>query len=314
MFLIYVNEIPGIITSTDKLFADDTKIYRQINNIDDSIALQIDLTTLDLWADRWQMKFNSTKCEVMRITHNRDKKSMRYNISSTVLRNVSNYKDLGVIMSSDLKWSKHVEQIVHKANKVLGLLKRTVGGKNKGTFSNLYKTLVRPILEYACPVWSPHLMKDIDEIEKIKRRASRIALGQRRQEMAYTERCKILKWNSLVQRRDFLSLVECYKTVFNLNGLNFSEYFELCKNTKSRSNHPHKLQLKLLIVFSATQGNSEKGDIALDEIYLSHRKCAAIPKLPPESCPLVCENGGSWNLESIISWGKRLRRWLQCVY
>ncbi|XP_046845884.1 uncharacterized protein LOC124439638 [Xenia sp. Carnegie-2017] len=245
MFLIYVNEIPGIITSTAKLFADDTKIYRQINNIDDSIDLQIDLTTLDLWADRWQMKFNSTKCEVMRITHNRDKKSTRYNISSTVFRNVSNYKDLGVIMSSDLKWSKHVEQIVHKANKFLGLLKRIVGGKNKDIFSNLYKTLVCPIFEYACPVWSPHLMKDIDEIEKIQRRASRIALGQRRQEMGYTERCKILKWNSLVQRRDFLSLVQCYKTVFNLNGLNFSEYFELCKNTKSRPNHPYKLQLKL---------------------------------------------------------------------
>ncbi|PFX15504.1 putative RNA-directed DNA polymerase from transposon BS [Stylophora pistillata] len=120
MFLIYVNEMPGIITSTATSFADDTKIYQQIHNIDDSIALQIDLTTLDLWADRWQMKFNSTKCEVMRITHNKDKKSTRYNISSrTVLRNVSNYKDLGVIMSSDLKWSKHVEQIVHKANKVV---------------------------------------------------------------------------------------------------------------------------------------------------------------------------------------------------
>ena len=50
-------------------------------------------------------------------------------------------------MASDLKWSKHVEQIVHKANRVLGLLKRTVGGKNKDIFSNLYKTLVRPILE-----------------------------------------------------------------------------------------------------------------------------------------------------------------------
>ena len=159
-----------------------------------------------------------------------------YNISGTVLRNVSNYKDLGVIMASDLKWSKHVEQIVHKANRVLGLLKRTVGGKNKDIFSILYKTLVRPILEYACPVWSPHLAKDIHEIEKVQRRASRIALDQRRQEMAYEERCKILK---------ILSLVECYKIVFNLNGLKFNDYFELCRNTKSRSNHPYKLQTKL---------------------------------------------------------------------
>ena len=122
MFLIYVNDIPDIITSTAKLFADDSKIYRQINNVEDSIALQIDLTTLNLWADRWQMKFNPTKCEVMRISHNKDKRSTRYNISGTELRNVSNYKDLGVIMASDLKWSKHVEQIVHKANRVLAYL------------------------------------------------------------------------------------------------------------------------------------------------------------------------------------------------
>ena len=147
IFLIYMNNIPDIITSTAKLFADNTKIYRQINNVEDSIAFQIDLTTLYLWADRWQMKFNPTKCEVMRISHNKDKRSTWYNISGTELRNVSNYKDLGVIMASDLKWSKHVEQIVHKANRVLGLFKRTVGGKNKNIFLNLYKTLVRPILE-----------------------------------------------------------------------------------------------------------------------------------------------------------------------
>ena len=71
-------------------------------------------------------------------------------------------------MASDLKWSKDVEQIVHKAKEILGFLKRTVGGKNKDIFLNLYKTLVRPLLEYACPVWSPHVAKDIHEIEKYK--------------------------------------------------------------------------------------------------------------------------------------------------
>ena len=71
------------------------------------------------------------------------------------------------------------------------------------------------------------------------------ALGQRKQEMTYEDRCKILKWNSLERRRGFLSLVECYKIVFNLNGLNFSAYFGLCKSTKMRSNYQYKIQTKL---------------------------------------------------------------------
>ena len=91
-------------------------------------------------------------------------------------------------MVNDLTWTKHVTETVHEANKVLGLLKRTVGSKNKDIFSILYKSLVRLILEYASPMWSPHLAKDIHEIEKIQRRDSRIALGQRKQEMAYEDR------------------------------------------------------------------------------------------------------------------------------
>ena len=179
------------------------------------------------------------------MTHNKDKSTTWYQVSGTESRNVSNYKGLGVIMANDLTWTKHVNETVHKANKVLGLLKHTVGIKNKDIFSIFYKSYVWPILEYASLVWSPHLAKDIHEIEKVQRRASRITLGQRKQEMAYEDRCKILKWNSLERRREFLSLVECYKIVFNLNGLNFSDYFELCKSTKTRSNHQYKIQTKL---------------------------------------------------------------------
>ena len=90
MFLIYVNDIPNIIKPTTKLFADDNKIYRQINKMEDSVALKSDLTALDLWADRWQVKFNPSKCEVMRVTHNKEKSTTRYQISGTELRNVFN--------------------------------------------------------------------------------------------------------------------------------------------------------------------------------------------------------------------------------
>ena len=133
-------------------------------------------------------------------------------------------------------------------NKVLGLLKRTVGSKNKEIFSMLYKSLVRLILEYACPVWSPHLVKDIlpvpVAIEKVQRRASRIALGQNPCEMPYEELCKLLNWNSLQHRREYLPLIECYKTVFRLNGLDFNDYFECCRSKNTRANHPFKIQTK----------------------------------------------------------------------
>ena len=71
-------------------------------------------------------------------------------------------------MANDLTWTKHVEETVHKANKILSLLKPTAGSKNKDIVSILYKTLAGPILEYASPVWSPHLAKDIHENEKVQ--------------------------------------------------------------------------------------------------------------------------------------------------
>ena len=91
-------------------------------------------------------------------------------------------------MSRDLSWSNNVDAIVNKASKVVGLIKRTVGSKNKEIFSMLYKSLVKPILEYVCPVWSPYLVKYKLAIEKVQRRASRVSLGQKLREVSYEER------------------------------------------------------------------------------------------------------------------------------
>ena len=128
--------------------------------------LKLDLLALENWATNWQVNFNPNKCEVMKITHDKDKERTKYYISNIELKNVQNYKDLGVIISSDLSWSKHVEEIVNKANKILGLITRIVGNRNKDVFSLLYKSLVRPTLEYACPLWDPHLVKNIKSPKK----------------------------------------------------------------------------------------------------------------------------------------------------
>ena len=100
---------------------------------------------------------------------------------------------------------------VKKANKLLGLVHRTVGSSNPGALSTLYKSLVRPVLEYAAPAWNPYLAKDVLALERVQRRASRLALlGQKRSEMEYEDRLRKLKWPTLETRRLFLSLVECY--------------------------------------------------------------------------------------------------------
>ena len=149
-------------------------------------------------------------------------------LSNIELKSVNSCKDLGVHVSRNLSWSNHVNAVVNKANKVVSLLKRTVGSKNREIFSMLYKSLVRPILEYACPVWSPYLVKDKLAIEKVQRRASRIALGQKLCKMSYEERCILLNWNTLQHRREYLSVVECYQTVCQVikngdwRGLNHS--------------------------------------------------------------------------------------------
>ena len=244
LFLIYVNDMSSNISSTLRMFADDTKVYRELSNIArDSEALQFDVDQLASWASKWQLRFNSDKCEVLRITHKRDSSLPSYSLD-TSLKTVKCVKDLGIMVSSDLSWSEHVNVTINKANKLLGLVQRTVGSSNPSAFSTLYKSLVRPILEYAVPVWNPYLSKDVLALEKVQRRASRLALGQKRGEMEYEDRLRKLKWPTLETRRLFLSLVECYKIVFGINKLNFDDLFEFTKCNSTRANHPYKLYLK----------------------------------------------------------------------
>ena len=80
----------------------------------------------------------------------------------------------GVSLTSNLSWNTQTQKVVNKANKIVGFLKRNVGPGNKEVFSRLYKALVIPILEYAVPLLSPHLQKNIDALEWVQRRALKI--------------------------------------------------------------------------------------------------------------------------------------------
>ena len=82
LFLVYVNNIPNVVTSSIKMFPEDTRIYLEINNAEDTLALQPDLDCLEYWTRNWQVKFNPQKCEVMRITHKQDKSNNNNNYNN----------------------------------------------------------------------------------------------------------------------------------------------------------------------------------------------------------------------------------------
>ena len=88
------------------------------------------------------------------------------------------------------------------------------------------------------------LIKDIVALGKVQRRASRLALRQKRDEMSYEQRCNLLKWQTIERRREFLSLVQCYKLVFSIKHLSFLDFFEFANSTPTRTNHDYKLYLK----------------------------------------------------------------------
>ena len=141
------------------------KVYREISDIGrDTVNLQSNLFHLKSWSKAWKLNFKyANKCEIMRVTHNRDKSVPNYSLvpRGERLSSVSTVKDLGITISHDLLWTLHAVEVVNKVNKVLGLIKRTIGSVNKEIFSTLYKALVRPILEYASPAWCPYLVKNI---------------------------------------------------------------------------------------------------------------------------------------------------------
>ncbi len=245
LFLIFINDMPDLINSTMKLFADDSKMYRRISRNQTNRDLQVDLDKVCEWSDKWQMVLNQKKCKHMHIgTHENGERFSFKNENTTVeLQLVEEQKDLGLLIDSKLKFSKHITQSVSKANRNLGLIARTFTYLDKDMFVQLYKSLVRPHLEYATPVWSPLLKKDRVAIENVQRRASRLLQVYANKE--YQERLRSLGLPSLEYRRERADLVQVYK-IFNgiRQNLTKKPCSKMSSEQRTRGQQPKTVQKK----------------------------------------------------------------------
>ena len=170
LFLCHISDLPEAVKSKVRLFADDCLLYWNINTPQDHITLQKDLRHLEDWAKKWGMRFSAQKCSIL---SSRSKLTHMYSLNRVFLKQVQQHPYLGVIISDDLKWGKHIAYISRKAGATVGFLRWNLRNCPKECRRLAYISLVRSRLEYAETVWDPYYQQDIEKLERVQRQAAR---------------------------------------------------------------------------------------------------------------------------------------------
>ena len=210
LYLAFINDLSDSVSHSDpRLFADDCLLYRLVKTDNDARRLQEDLDALEEWETKWQMKFHPEKCQVIRININ---KRFEYRLHGHTLEVVDSGKYLGVHLTNDLTWHKHVDATVAKASKTLGFLRRNLSECTTHVKSAAYTSLVRPTLEYSSAVSDPS-STDINKLEKVQRQAARFVHSNYFDRTpGYVSKMVLdLGWEPLKKRRQFDRLTTLYK-------------------------------------------------------------------------------------------------------
>ena len=223
------------------MYADDTKIFYPVDSKQSGEQLQQDLDNLVKWSHKWQLRFNAGKCKVLHLGRSNQEYTycMKDHGSDKIenLESSEGEKDLGILVDHELKFSRHVETQVNKANKILGMVRRSYQYLDGETLRMLFTALIRPHLEFANVAWSPRYQKDKDLIEGVLRRASKMVPGLKN--MCYEDRLKSMKLPSMEYRRQRGDMIETYKYMQGMYKV--ENIFELDDKCATRG-HPYKIK------------------------------------------------------------------------
>ena len=226
LFVIFINDIttPSHLHNSVRirLFADDAKIYST-----DPQHLQNSLDSINSWVEKQQLRFCPEKCFTLSICKPSVKISKpEFVIENQKLSNTAVIKDLGIMISDDLRWSHHVNFIFKNASLCSYQLRKSFSSTNIWTWTKLYTTYLRPKLEYNTPIWSPHLKQDKLKIESIQKQFTRFAFMRCNIPFtSYSDRLYKINMKPLEYRRIYFDLIFLFKMFKGLSDINFEDYF-----------------------------------------------------------------------------------------
>ena len=240
LFLTYIDGIKTTPLSGEShltLHADDMLLYRPITSIADYALLQQDIDNISNWVDKNYLQFNVQKCKFMHITRKTkcSKAASHLTLYGQPLEKVNTYKYLGLLLSSDLSWTQHINNICTKAKKLLGLIyRRFYQFSTPASLFQMYISLVRPNLEYASQVWSPYKVGEVNSLEHVQKFALRMCTKS--WDTSYQELLQLFSLPDLQQRRLYLDLCTMFRII---NGLFYFPNDVFVHQTSSIITHGH---------------------------------------------------------------------------
>ena len=162
------------------------------------------------------MKFHPDKCQLLKVTNKRKPSSYNYNIHNVEIQETDNANYLGVNVNNKLSWNKHIDNICSKGNRTINFVHRNFKECSQQVKDKLYKSYVRPSLEYCSSAWDPYTKANIDKLEQVQRRAARLVTCNFSRYTRVTPILQQLNWTPLRERRARTKVTILYKAMHNL--------------------------------------------------------------------------------------------------
>ena len=239
LFLLYVNDLPSTVKSSQVvMFADETKLFKEIRTENDAKQLQNDISNLESWSTTSGLSFNGTKCKAQTVTRKLKPITTGYTMKDCQLTSTKNERDLGVWISTDLRWNKQVNQQCARSNKELSYIRRNTRTiHNTTTRRTIYLALVRSHLGYATQVWTPQSVELLTKVEITQRRATKFILNLPFTcSVDYTSRLQALQLLPICYWHEYFDMVYFFKVIHGLTNSSFVLRKKTTRNTRASNN------------------------------------------------------------------------------